>query len=102
MDLQVLIDKLGGMTPEEIRAHLRQEGIQGRVSLAGSCPLANYLTVELGAAVYVARNWVCDVEHVLSDSRDPYYAIPDSMTQFTILFDDGLYPELVEEGASGE
>lgn len=83
-----------GDTVEEVVEGLRARGIKGKVQIANSCPLANYL-----------RTWFPNpsvfVEVSVVDVVGDYYftaITPEVPLQFIIGFDNRRFPDLIDNG----
>lgn len=94
--LEVLTDSLAKLqalgTPRQVRDFLIAEGIQGG-SGAYQCPVARYLSRELGAA----PNWyiACVGPEMCSVPRDgARVPTPPEIGKFIHRYDHGAYPEL--------
>lgn len=84
--LQHMMDRLGGMSSDEIRDWCVREGIKGNKRHCCACPLAKLLGRMTGELVQVDnRDVTCPTVRV---------ALPASARQFVRNFDRGQYPEL--------
>jgi hypothetical protein len=90
MSLATIKQKLAELpnTPDEIAAFLTKHGITGRRGSCYRCPFANYL----GHGVAVKPDKI-----ILNIDTDQYMAVPEPVSEFIGRFDQGNYPELVEE-----
>jgi hypothetical protein len=79
------LNKLGNGTTA-IAAHLQSKRIKGTVGDENSCPLANYLTKELGADEVSVTE-----EEAIVTIRWP---LKKAFTKFVTKFDNGNYPDL--------
>lgn len=75
-------------TPDEIAKFLMTLGIRGRIGSCYRCPTANYLG---GGVVVKLDKIIFDID------TDQYLAVPEPVSEFIGKFDQGDYPELVEE-----
>jgi hypothetical protein len=75
---------------DDIAAMLLALGIKGRVGDALACPLANFFRL-FSQGERVAVDSSCFVE-----VGDQWFEAPDVVDAFLGMFDEGLYPELVE------
>ena len=95
--LEQVLQELGN-TSEEVVAKLRAEGIKGKMSAPGSCPIACYLKRK---GFYKPSVTQYDVS-VVTDEPDPdllprtyhYVKNTEAIKMFVIEFDHGRYPEL--------
>jgi len=90
-----LLDALAalGKTEEQIAASLRARGVTGERRNSRCCPLARYLTAELGRQVVVDGDSICiDGPSSWQESVWPDRCVAD----FIEGFDHGDYPDLVE------
>lgn len=90
INVGTLIDQLGTMTADGIADLMRTEGIKGYRGRSLDCPLANYLSREVGQRVRVT--------YVATIIMSPQYEIwrnNPAMRHFIDCFDNGNYPDLV-------
>jgi hypothetical protein len=75
---------------DDIAGMLQVLGIKGRVGDALACPLANYFRLfSQGERVAVDSNCMIEV-------GEQWFEAPDVVGVFMFMFDEGLYPELVD------
>lgn len=79
-----------GNSPSDIAAALRERGIKGQMWEAVRCPLARFLSDELGQRCLVSAPWI-----VVGGKNE--HSTPASVAEFIRHFDAGKWPELVEE-----
>lgn len=91
-ELGVLLGTLG-TTADAIADRLRADGITGRVGNTGCCPVANWLKRETGCEDVTAGLTRVFVGGYLA----PEVETPEPISVFMEWFDDGVYPDLVEE-----
>lgn len=80
IELSVLVDKLNGMTCDEIRAHMVAEQVTGAMQEENSCVLANWLRRESG-------RWVAVGVHI----RPPSKPISESFMGIAVFREDHCY-----------
>jgi hypothetical protein len=84
-----------GDTVEEIAEGLRARGIKGRLKEGKQCVLARYLRIWWpGAETLVA----CGTSWVDEGSTPRKYLNPESVKAFENLFDNGAFPDLIDNG----
>jgi hypothetical protein len=75
-------------TPDEIAKFLLAGGFIGSRGSCYRCPTANYL----GRGVAVKPDKI-----ILDTDTDQYLAVPEPLSEFIGKFDQGDYPELIED-----
>lgn len=106
IELSVLVDKLNGMTCDEIRAYMVAEQVTGCMQEENYCVLANWLRRESGRRVAVGVHIRPPVKPITESfmgialfNEDQSYAaglpISDEVTNFIKRFDNNWYPTLV-------
>jgi hypothetical protein len=96
-DLKLAAQSLGDCFSEDgVADCFKQRDIKGqRISLL-NCPVARYLTQEIGAPVYVNGSTARLQKSPFHGSFNPQVFLPPMVTRFTVLFDVGHYPDLEE------
>lgn len=91
-ELTLWIDKLNGMTTEDIRQLMRDEGVTGHCEYGEDCPLAVFLRRKGVKHPSVGH------EDTLDFAPDEYLTVKhsDSLSQFVRNFDNREYPELID------
>ncbi len=107
IEVSVLVDKLNGMTCDEIYEYLKLQGVQGEVQSETSCVLAQWLRRESGVDVAVgvhqqvyghARFGVVVYEgenFFLNGTYGDFYQLDPGPQAFIGAFDNEMFPELV-------
>lgn len=88
--LQQAVAQLGSLSPEGIAALMLSEGIKGEPTNIEACPVAQWLTKEVGAPRYAGLYNVGN-----EDDIDDVTPTPDTVRVFMQAFDLGGFPELV-------
>lgn len=94
IDPQVLVDKLGGMTKDDIYFFLLEQKAYGVPQSVHSCPVAIWLRNTLNIspfAVVVTQGYI---RIGLSNNTQKVIETPDNIRGFISLFDTGLLQEL--------
>jgi hypothetical protein len=81
-------------TSDEVAALLEREGITGARGSNLDCPIARYLNVKLGKAVFVGP-FSCSLRGAVD-----YAPTPVVVARFIGQFDAGLYPQLIDTAGS--
>lgn len=91
--VQGLIDGMGS-TPEEIRDFLTLQGCWGFRRDTSRCPIATYITRNIGMTVNVCTGIAPEMRAWQSDEDAPEVNLTPAMAGFIGAFDRGLYPIL--------
>lgn len=86
-----------GNTSKEVAASLRAEGVKGRQTEAGACPVAVFLKRKLPAYYFSVFSTVGVRQF---DDWEDNIPVPKPVFHFLLDFDSGVYPDLIEEGSS--
>lgn len=91
IEVSVLIDKLNGMTDQEIADYFTQEQVQGEIGDDMSCAIANWVRINSEQWIQVTGEGVSLIE------SQGWFKFAEGPISFVSNFDKGLYPELVWE-----
>jgi len=99
-ELKLWVEKLGSMTPEEIRKLMQEEGVKGEIACSLTCLLAEFLKKKIGERVYVFYKGIInhDSSSTVTEIED-LIPVPDNVRQFLLNFDAAHYPELIDQNA---
>ena len=81
----------------EVAAFLYGSHCKGKPDCPEGCPLAKWLTKELGRYAVVCAYNVRVVEHN-GEELNAIAILPQHVREFVMNFDQGKHPELIEEG----
>lgn len=99
-NLQKLTEAINSMpsTYEEIIDLFEKEGIKGRLSDAGECLVARYLTKQVGKPVRVglAPGWWSYSVWVNGFHRETYMILPEHVSEVARAFDGNMLPSFRE------
>ena len=79
-----------GRDADEVAERLKALGFTGRPSIVGDCPVARYLRASLHHRIAVG-SWSC------SWGSGGHFPLTPAVSDFVLRFDDGIYPELVDD-----
>lgn len=98
-DTSVVFDKLNGFeTDDDLADFFRGYGIKAQPSNARSCAISQFVRMETGLPVSTSVSSVT-VWTDLDESDLAYYGqLTSAMESFIKKYDQGAYPDLVEEG----
>ncbi len=88
-----------GSTERQVAATLRELGLKGERSRAGTCPIANYLYDAFPAAQLVAVSG--EAVYAALPGSKLELTTPQPCRDFVTGFDVGAYPDLVAAGGEG-
>lgn len=100
------IQRLEGMTAEEIAGLLRREKVTGRYSSAARCPIANFLRSKGAVADMAVYGGLVEwTELVVGPDGNPKvehgsFLTPAGICEFVSRFDAGMFADLIEEPKS--
>lgn len=101
-----ILDRLNHMTPSQIADYLREQGIKGVPVDPRSCPIARWVsvnTLDRPKNIWAYPVSGVRVDYVLSTDLDALLdtdvvdETPLNVQQFMFGFDEGRYPELIDE-----
>jgi hypothetical protein len=92
-ELEAWLDKLGNMTPEEIRKLMQEEQVTGFVGSGRECVIANFLKRKVSVDVGVCYTGTASNERIEQGSYK-FYKHQRNLDDFIARFDDHCYPEL--------
>jgi len=95
--LRDFLESLGN-SPDEVASNLASKGIKGSRSVSVSCPVTNVVKKYFETDNVSTGLSLCSV-NVLTDYEGPsaQVELPYSVQVFVFRFDNGEFPELVEE-----
>lgn len=95
--IEAALAKLGN-SPEQARSVIRDAGCQGQRTAPQSCPLHRFIKKETGHGTEVYCDQVAvSVPAGHGWSHTVWIDLPDSISHFVEAFDNGEYPELIQE-----
>ena len=107
LDFGVAYDKLAGFENSgEIADFLKNQGVKGLKGHDEQCPIANWMNAQTGDAITVTGDYISKYFDYPADMPyEEYEIIMDEVTripteaimEFIARFDQGDFPELIEE-----
>lgn len=92
VSLRAAMDELPTASAGQVATFLLGRGVVGVRRDVDRCPLAAYLTARTGRSVIT-----CDViAHYDDQLEDDHVLLPYVVGHFVRLFDDGVFPELID------
>lgn len=102
--LQEVVDFVAAIgSPDKIAEYMREQGIKGRKMRSDSCIMARYLDKVYDHDLQFICAFPTSGFSILrngSDVMEETWGNPHNLADFMLEFDDGRYPELVEEGSA--
>lgn len=94
IDFTVAFDKLAQFdTPDDIASYLESEGIKAYRGNASFCAVSNFISNLTGQEIETTCLSVVNI----GDSKKEFRLTTTAMSEFIRRFDNGGYPELVQE-----